>query len=978
MICMGLGGAAIAQNTKGDRPQGNQRQVRETKSKSYKRKERGTTRDIANRRLRTKGKSSSNRANASYRQPSSTQRRGRSQPDVAARPRGRVFSESPRESRRRDWQGDVSGYRLNRVKPTGADAARNNVYPQKGPYVRYARKRPKEKPPVYGKTIKGTAFVRHEPRQQERAWKGKSDGSPVKVRSASAKHVNTFPQSGPYVRYYKKRVDKKPKAISNQREVARVRRLSRKPVTGGSQPSYYPESASRPYVQPGRKNVYWGKYQKKERGTTTDLTGAPVRTRNFRSAPAGLAGRDTLKYFGKKPLGDRGRKAPSGGYRSTRKGQKGWQGDVSGYPLRKSRSKGAGVQGSLKPTPPGIGGTWLSKTFNRKFKGIKPEKHKIPGGTGHWNNNGRSLQPRLGGPGGARAARFQGTMKSYGRGKTFGDQGLGYSGGIKSYGKGKTFGDQGTGYAGNIKRYGKGKTFSDQGAGYGGNIKRYGKGKTFSDQGAGYAGNIKQYGKGKTFTDQGIGFAGRTKRRRPAHLNEQGTRFRGDIKTYGRGKTFDDQGIGYAGNIKQRRGHGRQGYGYSGNLPSAEAAKVFGDQGLGYKGNIRTGTGTIFERQGAGYAGNIKRKRPAKGGGSISGKLWNNNGQSVSQNRAGIGTVRASQYQGDYKSWQLRPFFNDEYVGYQGNLKRRRPEKGGGSRSFQLWNNNNQALPPRLPRGDRASAINYSGHIKFRKPEKGGGSVSGQLWNNNNQALPPRLPRGEKASAINYTGHIKFKKPEKGGGSVSGQLWNNNNQALPPRLPRGDQAGAINYSGRQRLPRFKREYIQNENAHKESIKKHRPDETTFRVAGLQVKVKEKNYAKKPNAAKGSMPGISPTRSTVKASEYARGMKQYWDYKRNPNSDKEALKVREPSRANARIGDYQGNVKMHKWGGGRMHPDASYAHGYRDNVKEERTFFMNVKLTWAKLFRKSENQPQNLKDKPQRPRYDKREKGLWND
>ena len=127
-----------------------------------------------------------------------------------------------------------------------------------------------------------------------------------------------------------------------------------------------------------------------------------------------------------------------------------------------------------------------------------------------------------------------------------------------------------------------------------------------------------------------------------------------------------------------------------------------------------------------------------------------------------------------------------------------------------------------------------------------------------------------------------------------------------------------------------------------------------------------------------MPGIAPTKSSVKASEYARSKKQYWHYKHNPNSDDEALKVIEPGKAMARINDFQGNVKMHNFSGSRLHPDAQFAHGSRDNVKEERTLMINVKLIWGKLFRKSETQPENLKEKIRRPRYDKREKAMWNE
>jgi hypothetical protein len=39
---------------------------------------------------------------------------------------------------------------------------------------------------------------------------------------------------------------------------------------------------------------------------------------------------------------------------------------------------------------------------------------------------------------------------------------------------------------------------------------------------------------------------------------------------------------------------------------------------------------------------------------------------------------------------------------------------------------------------------------------------------------------------------------------------------------------------------------------------------------------------------------------------------------------------------------------------------------------------NFKLWWAKLFKKSETQPDHLKEKYKKPRYDKREEGLWYD
>jgi hypothetical protein len=188
----------------------------------------------------------------------------------------------------------------------------------------------------------------------------------------------------------------------------------------------------------------------------------------------------------------------------------------------------------------------------------------------------------------------------------------------------------------------------------------------------------------------------------------------------------------------------------------------------------------------------------------------------------------------------------------------------------------------------------------------------------------------------------------------------------------------------------------------------------FAVEGLQIKVKQGKYIKKPNAKDGMLKGIGPSSASVKASEYEGRMKILWSYKHNPSSnksaldvrkpnqtfskgntfqgrarltrnyrhnpksDKDALKVIAPGRAYAKVNNYQGNLKMSKPRGKGLHPDAKFAHGHRDNVKGERTIFMNVKLWWAKLFKKNDNQTEAVKEKVRRPRYDKKEKELWKD
>jgi len=179
----------------------------------------------------------------------------------------------------------------------------------------------------------------------------------------------------------------------------------------------------------------------------------------------------------------------------------------------------------------------------------------------------------------------------------------------------------------------------------------------------------------------------------------------------------------------------------------------------------------------------------------------------------------------------------------------------------------------------------------------------------------------------------------------------------------------------------RRKYIENENSADESLKKLQPSRSNTLAGDLQVKVKQREYAKKPHAAEGSMPGIRPTKTSVKASEYARGIRRNWDYIRNPSSAEEALKTREPGKAFARASAYQGNIRMQKFklfDNRNVHPDTRFIRINKNNVAEERDLLTNFKLWWARLFRKEETQPDHLKEKGKKPRYDKGEMGMWYD
>lgn len=408
---------------------------------------------------------------------------------------------------------------------------------------------------------------------------------------------------------------------------------------------------------------------------------------------------------------------------------------------------------------------------------------------------------------------------------------------------------------------------------------------------------------------------------------------------------------------------------YSGNLKGKTFWDVFmfAKPGGSISGQARNNRGRPIQGRAPRYArdiglfaGNIKSHRPVKGGGSISGRSRNNKGVPV-QVRLPLFAKDIGAYRGNYRKGPKK--FDQLGLDYQGLTKSRRPPKGGGSISGRPRNNKLQPIQGREPKfGFDVGA--FSGSIKAKRPEKGGGSVSGKLWNNRNKAIATRIPGigarkvdtyegSTKVSAfglkqfgqagLDYKGNIKGpRKATHGGGSISGKLWNNKEKAIKGRaVEKVDEAGA-RYRGELRMARFKKYYVRNPNAKDLALKKQKPDKTTYMVDGLQIRTKEPSHAKRSTSAKL------------------------------------AIDVYHPGKAIARLKDYQGNQRMSKPHGKNLHPDAKFAHNKLNNVKHERTIFVSVKLMWAKLFRKSSTQPNSVKEKIRKPRYDKKEKELWKD
>jgi hypothetical protein len=798
-----------------------------------------------------------------------------------------------------------------------------------------------------------------------------SRGTEVRIRSSSAQAArnNVYPNRRQFIPNASKKPHNNQQAYSNQSALAKVASWITKREPPGPKKRITPRSASSSFVTRGRKNVYWGKLKRGEKPVTTDLTGRSLRAKNFHSPGLGVIPVNEV-YKRKKRPADRPYKGTYiSGFATSAQRSRAWNGDLSGHAIRGSKPKNSQTAGhffeprklsnsssfgATRPIPgvyPGRGVS-IFKRFLGKFRG-----RKYPQGGGSaskgFNNNGQPIPVRT--PGlGANMGNYRGNIP--GEGKAFSQQGLNFTGYKKS------------------RRPRKG----------GGSI-------------TGGFNNNGQPIEGKT---PGIGV-------------NMGN-FRGNIP--GGGKTFSQQGLNFSGDIKSKR-QPKGGGSVSG--------RIFDNNGRAIE--VRTpGIGVNMGN----FSGNIKSRRQAKGGGSISGS-WNNKNKAVDVRTPGIGANYVGQYKGFFRSKDVRKEFSQDGLNYSGNIPTRKQLKGGGSISGS-WNNGGRPIDVRVaaPGAGRVGTYSgflknyelspgfsyqgetYKGSMKAKRQQKGGGSISGS-WNNKGNPIQRRSFSPAALKIGRYAGNLKAKRPEKGGGSISGKVWNNNEQAILARTPISADAKNAGYSGRIRLPLFRKKYIRGPYSDKEALKKIRPDKNTYAVNALQLKVKQKDYARNKLSAKGALKGVSPGKNSVKASEYDGRMKMLWTYKQNPSahdgaiksrkpansfmrwndfagrlsmkkyvhnprSNKNALDVIAPGKAMARIRDYQGNLKMNKPNGKNLHPDSQFAHSEKGNVKGERTFLMNIKLKWAKFFKRSANQPDAVREKVRRPRYDKKEKDLWKD
>jgi hypothetical protein len=1033
--------AVLAQNTKGDRPaESNKKEKRDTRFKTREsRGEKAKTRDLAGRKLRTKNKSSANKANLSYPTPRTATRSprvGKEREGKAYRP---VSASTPRSSEQ-SFSGQPPRKRVE-VRSATARVSKSNIY-QYRTAPRSVSSRTSRNNVFTGSQYQFRNNPSPRPRDTQKAYTRTAYGKKIKVRSVTAqvKKQNIRGSSGGQYKNFRSSVVQKP--VSNRTQIAKAQRLSKPPVSYSKrQATVTPRSASRSFMRSKSLNPYAGFFRVKRKGeqvTTKDLAGRMLVKRNFRSAPMGIVSRqDSVRN--KKPTGERAYRGPSGGYKSaTRTKPKAWVGDVAGRQVRgrnfvsKRRSMfsldGTGYTSYTRDYAGKVGtsipvknpGKKANKTgrYQHQLKGIKPYKGGGSVSGSSWNNSGQPLGPkRLD----ARGVQYAGSIKTSRPYKGGGSvSGSSWNNSGQPLGP-KRLDARGVQYSGSIKT---GKPYKGGGSVSGSSWNNNGQPlgpKRLDARGVQYSGSIKT---SKPYKGGGS-VSGRLWNNNgspidPSRADARGVEYAGSIKTgkpYKGGgsisgqlwnnngrplgpKRLDAKGVQYSGNIKTSgpiKGGGsisgrvwnNQQQPISPRVPPDAAAEIGGYPGRFKKVELVT----TMVNQGEEFTGFIKRRRylnTTYQHSNALGKKQNKMASSAGGLHVAVKQPGWARNQNAHKDAQLKRdpggnIFKTEGLqtpvpspGYTQNkkanpasiLKRKQTEQ-----TFLVdnlttkvkqpgWARNKNSHEKALLKRDPGSNVFSTDGLQVRVQSPG----YTQNKKANSASIMKRKQLPESFLVDNLT--AKVKQPG----------WARNKNAHQNALLKRDPGSNVfSTDGLQvRVP--SPGYVQNKNAHSASIMKRKQSPQSFLVDNLTTKVKQPGWARNKNAHKDALLKRDPGTGVFRTDEIYGRIKAY-TYKGNPSSSKNALHVREPGKAFAKAANYQGNIKMQKFDFFKhpnYHPDAAFVKNNKNNVKEERGLITNIRLLWAKVFRKNETQPEVVKEKVRKPRYDRRDVGLWYD
>lgn len=885
----------------------------------------------------------------------------------------------------RSPKGDISGRKVE----TKRTPRRTEARPQPDPYKnrRIRTEKARAGTPV--------SEPRTATKKGERARTGDISGqSRVRQRSVKTASRPSYAQPNPYVG--RKIRTEKSRAKSNKREIRSVRSAtkpseSRKP---NSRPRAVSATAA-PKVKT-KRNVYRNHERKGgEKSTDKDIAGRKIRTKNTRSSGQDAGTRvysNVSPYTGRSKSKEGGRfestRRPSAPRSATRPAESSSYGKSNLYATRKnSRSrtftgakKAKKVRSVSQPSRKGektiYGGKYnagsvrsvsgYSQARSRKGPGTPvtlsgnrkryKQKNTYQGKDRHFGENsstkdiaGRNLRTR--------------NYKSYN--PTYGAAGFTQyqKGGKKSKGYPSTSprsGNRAGWNNGGSPIVGKGINANSEAiSGYRGKMRasgvpRYGRGGESVYSGKTKAKTVRKYSGG-----QGSLFTGRRRAEKPIKGGGSITKGwnNGGSPIIGKGINANSEAISnYSGRLRAsgspKFGRGREGE-YSGRMRASQPPKGGGgsitrhwnNSGLplnpkgrngnsvaisSYSGKMRASGMPRYSRsRESAYAGNMKAKKPFKGAGGSITRHWNNKGEPLSGQGRNAKNEASSNYQGKMSLNAMPSYSKGQEGVYAGNRKAKKPLKGGGGSITRHWNNKGEPL---------------SGHGRYAKNE----AISNYQGKMRLNAMPS-YGKGDEGV---YSGDRKAKKPPKGGGGSITTHWNNKGEPIEGMGINGTDKDILAYQGKNKAPEKIKQSEGTERGRTKSLSFVRIGDPTH--MGLQKEA----HNKKVN---NSLPKELSRKERLRMREadgLDNGKSRTFTFWAVGDPTQGGL-VRTPSQAK-----------------GRLHPSAAYTSGKSRNSIEEKEQPVKIKIWWAKLFKKNANQPDSVKEKPRRPRYDKGERSIW--
>lgn len=385
----------------------------------------------------------------------------------------------------------------------------------------------------------------------------------------------------------------------------------------------------------------------------------------------------------------------------------------------------------------------------------------------------------------------------------------------------------------------------------------------------------------------------------------------------------------------------------------------------------------------------MKGYRPLKGGGSIT-AFWNNKGKPLRKRDRSSIDLASSGYKGNMPLSALPSYGSGGEGTYQGNMKAKKPLKGAGGSITTQWNNDFQPIEGRGP--GKYDVGRFTGNLPMSAlPSYGDGKEGTYQGNMKRQDTKIKQSPGTERGRTKSFTFLRLGDPQHMGLNHREKNLKVKND-LPKELSRVERqriedAGGMDRGRTQSLSFLTLGDPTRGGLHAEMGNKKRKRDLPNEIKGKQrlrlmdaegmdrgrtrsftfLKIGDPNHgglhAEMGNKKrKNDLPSGITGKNKIRLAD-ADGL---------DNGTRKTLSfwaIGDPTRG--------GLVRSPAQARGRLHPSSDYTKaGKHYNSIDKKEQPVKLKLWFAKLFKRQANQPDAVKEKERRPRYNKNEREIW--